>query len=81
LGSIQYEDVVRQRIERAQQVILERNELWRQVVEQLSTGEADELITQFNAVLSDYLTKESHHNNSMESQNSDDSSSLKFELF
>jgi methyl-accepting chemotaxis protein len=79
LGSIQYEDVVRQRIERAQQVILERNELWRQVVEQLSTGEVDGLITQFNAVLSDYLTKESYHNNSMES--SDDGPSLKFELF
>ena len=81
LGSIQYEDVIRQRIERAQQVIIERNELWRQVVAQLSSGDVDELITQFNAVLDEYLTKESYHNNSMESQGGDDSSSLKFELF
>jgi len=81
LGVIQYEDVIHQRIKRTQQMIQQRNALWHQVVSQIVSEEAETLTTKFNAILADYLTKESYHNNSLQSQENVGALSPKFELF
>ena len=77
LGNIQYEDILRQRIERAQQVMQQRKELWCQVISNLSNDEIESLSLQFQMALSDYTMQESRHNNSL----TNDNSSKKFELF
>jgi methyl-accepting chemotaxis protein len=80
LGSIQYEDVIRQRVERIQEVMVMRNNLLRQLASQLSKGGSDDIIMQLNSTLTDYVSRESHHNNSLQSK--DDLDALpKFELF
>ena len=80
LGSIQYEDVIRQRVERIQEVMVMRNNLLRQLSTQLSQGSSDDLIMQLNSTLTDYVSRESHHNNSLQAKDNDDALP-KFELF
>jgi methyl-accepting chemotaxis protein len=81
LGNIQYEDVVRQRVERIQEVMVMRNDLLRQFAAQLtSDGSAEEIIMQLNNTLNDYLSRESHHNNSLQAKDDEDALP-KFELF
>jgi hypothetical protein len=81
IGVIQYEDVIRQRIERAQQMMQQRNDLWHKVVSQIASEEAENLTTKFNIILTDYLTTESYHNNSLQSHENINVSRPKFELF
>ena len=83
LGSIQYQDVVRQRIERMQVAMQRRNALLQQFATELDNSNghiADDFAGQMNIVFNDYQEEESHHNNSL---NSDAAENLppKFELF
>ena len=81
LGNIQYEDVIRQRVERIQEVMVMRNDLLRQFAAQLtSDGSAEDIITQLNNTLNGYLSRESHHNNSLQAKDDEDALP-KFELF
>lgn len=83
LGSIQYQDIVRQRIERMQIAMQRRNDLLQLFVDELNASNghlADDFATQMNIILEDYLEEESHHNNSMNSDANEDAPP-KFELF
>jgi methyl-accepting chemotaxis protein len=81
LGNIQYEDVVRQRVERIQEVMVMRNDLLREFTTQLSSdGSSEDIITQLNDTLNNYLSRESHHNNSLQAKDNEDAPP-KFELF
>ena len=81
LGGIQYEDVVRQRLERIKDVMLVRNDLLRQFSAQLEHGQQSEsIISQLNEALNSYLARESNHNNSLQA-NDEQESLPKFELF
>ncbi|MDD2864146.1 MAG: methyl-accepting chemotaxis protein [Methylococcales bacterium] len=83
LGSIQYQDIVRQRIERMQIAMQRRDELFQVFADELeaSTGNlVDDFAAQMNIILEDYLEEESHHNSSMNSD-ADEDAPPKFELF
>jgi methyl-accepting chemotaxis protein len=82
LGSIQYQDILRQRIERVQEVIGNRQLLFEEFVTTLqeNNGNIDQFATRMANVLEDYIENESHHANSLAP--SDDEQALpKFELF
>jgi methyl-accepting chemotaxis protein len=82
LDSIQHQDIVRQRIERMQIVIQQRNELLQEFLTELesSMGDVtDDFATQMNAILNDYSRVESQHNSSLDS--GDTTNSPKIELF
>ncbi|MDD5227373.1 MAG: methyl-accepting chemotaxis protein [Methylococcales bacterium] len=83
LGSIQYQDIVRQRIERMQAAMQRRNELLQEFAIQLdvtSGNNMDDFATALNAVLNGYLEEESYHGNSLNSSDDGDQPP-KFELF
>ncbi|MEI7839251.1 MAG: methyl-accepting chemotaxis protein [Methylococcaceae bacterium] len=82
LGSIQYQDIVTQRIERMEMAIQRRNELLQQFAAELgeTVVNTDNFTEQLDAVLSDYLEEESHHSNSL-NVNDEDDYPPKFELF
>ncbi len=83
LGSIQYQDVVRQRIERMQVAMQRRNALLQQFAMELETSQGnivDDFAEQMNIVLNDYNEEESHHNSSLNS-NAEEEQPPKFELF
>ena len=81
LGSIQYQDIVTQRIERMEIAIQRRNELLQQFASELDeTVVVDNFAEQLNVVLNDYLEEESHHSNSLNANDEDDHPP-KFELF
>jgi hypothetical protein len=63
LGQLQYQDVVRQRIERVASAVTLRNALLEQLPDKLGDPEADltELLAQMLAVLEDYLALETQH--------------------
>jgi methyl-accepting chemotaxis protein len=63
LGSLQYQDVVRQRIERAQAAIDERNEVLALLPNAIAEADApvDELSARLQDILDDYLQKEARH--------------------
>ncbi len=83
LGSIQYQDVVRQRIERIQVAMQRRNELLQQFAMELENSKGnivDDFAEQMNIVLNNYIEEESHHNNSL-NPNAAEDQPPKFELF
>lgn len=83
LGSIQYQDIVRQRIERIQAVMERRNNLFQLFVTELESSNGnltDDFASQMNVILTDYLEKESQHNNSL-NPGDDENAPPKFELF
>jgi methyl-accepting chemotaxis protein len=83
LGSIQYQDIVRQRIERMQAAMQRRNDLFQLFVTELeSSGGSlvDDFATQMNMILNDYIEEEAHHNNSL-NPNAEENQPPKFELF
>jgi len=83
LGSIQYQDIVRQRIERMQIAMQHRNDLFQLFVTELESSGGnltDDFASQMNVILNNYLEKESHHNNSLNSRDEEDAPP-KFELF
>lgn len=83
LDSIQYQDIVRQRIERMQYVMQQRNELLQQFVMELESSEGqvtDDFTTKMNAIFDEYSILESSHHNSL-NLNDGAKPSLQFELF
>lgn len=83
LGSIQYQDIVRQRIERMQIAMQRRNDVFQLFVTELESSGgnlADDFASQMNMVLNNYLEEESHHNNSLNPRDEEDAPP-KFELF
>ncbi len=82
LGSIQYQDVVRQRIERIENAIQQRNNALNVFISKLDNldGNADNFGDMMQNILNDYLEEESHHSkNNMENEESN--SLPQFELF
>ncbi len=80
LGGIQYQDIVRQRIERMKYTMHSRNELLERFIQELSNTRGlltDDFVSQMNNVLSDYLDMEAAHSNSMHV----DENLPQFELF
>ena len=80
LSSIQYQDIVSQRIERMRDMLQQRNNLFQSFVEELESSNGnlvDDFSGKMNSILVDYIELESNHHNSL---NSVDLSS-KFELF
>jgi len=63
LGQIQYQDVVRQRIERVASAVERRNEVLRELPRRLGDTAADltELPAQMGGVLDEYLANEARH--------------------
>ncbi len=83
LGSIQYQDIVRQRIERIQNAMQRRDEMFQQFVTELeSSGDnfAKDFASRMNNILNDYLEEEAHHSTSLNSSD-DENAPPKFELF
>lgn len=81
LGSIQYQDILRQRIERMQDIISKRQTLLEQFANQLQASNRciDNFEFAMKELLRDYIENESHHGNSL---NVNEESSLpQFELF
>jgi methyl-accepting chemotaxis protein len=83
LGSIQYQDIVRQRIERMQFVIERRNDLFESFVTELESNNGNltnDFASQINVILNNYIEDELQHGNSLNSDNEEDAPP-KFELF
>lgn len=82
LGHIQFQDVVRQRIERIEDAVAKRNVLFQGFARQLNAPDADlcELHIQMRRVLDEYLLLESCHT-SANNVSEQDESLPKFELF
>jgi methyl-accepting chemotaxis protein len=82
LGSIQYQDILRQRVERVLKVTKNRHEILQSFAIKLQTNEhnIEDFSMQMAKVLGDYIEMESHHANSL-SPSEDEQSSPKFELF
>jgi methyl-accepting chemotaxis protein len=82
LGSIQYQDILRQRIERVLEVMEHRHDLLQQFVSQLQEkdGSIDNFANLMANVLDHYIDNEAHHASSL-SPSEDDESLPKFELF
>lgn len=78
LGQIQFQDVVRQRIERIEQAVNKRNALFQEFVEKVDSPDEDlqTLPLQMQEVLDEYLALEGRHANS-----GDDDANVKIELF
>ena len=83
MDSIQYQDIVRQRIERMQFVMQQRNELLQQFLLELESSEGnitDDFAVKMNTVLNQYAISESSHHSSL-SENNSANQSPQFELF
>jgi len=82
LGQIQYQDVVRQCIERVRIAVGRRNELMRAALADLEQGTdaIERLPQQLELILEDYLAEEDHHRHSTR-QVTADTGELKVELF
>ena len=80
LGSIQYQDILRQRIERMQSAIHKRGILLEQFANQLqlNNGTLDDFGLEMNALFRDYVENESHHGNSLAAE---EEKLPQFELF
>jgi len=82
LDSVQHQDIVRQRIERMQVVIQQRNELLQKFLTELESNlgnVTDDFASQMNAVLNDYSRVESQHHSSLDTR--DTTHSPQIELF
>lgn len=83
LSGIQYQDIVRQRIERMKNTMNRRNELLKIFIEELASTNSlitEDFVMQMNIILGDYLEEESHHSNSLSPTDAEDLPP-KFELF
>ena len=83
LDSIQYQDIVRQRIERIQFVMQQRNELLQQFIAELESSGGqmtDDFNIKMNTILNEYSISESSHHSSL-SLNNGGTQSPQFELF
>jgi methyl-accepting chemotaxis protein len=82
LGQIQYQDVVRQCIERIRVAIKQRNAFLEQACGVVQDGEADmaQLSVILGSILNDYQNEEDMHKHSVR-HDSGDGSELKIELF
>jgi hypothetical protein len=78
LGQIQFQDVVRQRIERIEQAVNKRNALFLEFVQRVDSSDTSlqALPEQMQQVLDEYLVLESHHADS-----ADQDTAIKIELF
>jgi methyl-accepting chemotaxis protein len=83
LGHIQFQDVVRQRIERIAIAVSLRNDVLKALPRRLSDAAPDlrELEAQMLGVLDDYLTNEVRHAPSAIEESVDSPALPKFELF
>ncbi|MEN9597288.1 MAG: hypothetical protein RL236_1722 [Pseudomonadota bacterium] len=80
LSSIQYQDIVSQRIERMCDILKQRSDLFQLFIEELESSNGnleDDFSGKMNSILVDYIELESNHHNSLNSVDS----SPKFELF
>ncbi|MGB4497571.1 MAG: hypothetical protein WBI40_02630 [Methylococcaceae bacterium] len=68
LGRIQYQDILRQRIERMQNIMTKRQTLLEQFVTQLQchSNEIDDFSLKMRELLNEYIENESRHSNSLE---------------
>jgi methyl-accepting chemotaxis protein len=82
LGQIQFQDVVRQRIERIESAMEQRDQVLRTLPNRLSaSSDLAELSEQMRAVLASYLEGEAHHASASSDDAKSDSGELKIELF
>jgi len=83
LGEIQFQDVVRQRIERLENAVLERNALFRELAEgaDASGDEVHQLAGRMRDVLDEYLANENRHAATASSGGAQDGGMPKIELF
>ncbi|EGW23321.1 methyl-accepting chemotaxis protein [Methylobacter tundripaludum] len=83
LGHIQFQDVVRQRIERMENAVAKRNVLFQAFAQGLDTPDADllELAEQMRVVLDEYLALESRHAPAANNASEQDAGLPQFELF
>jgi methyl-accepting chemotaxis protein len=82
LGSIQYQDILRQRIERVLEVMNDRQHLLEEFSTALqeNSNDIDQFSQRMANVLGDYIENESHHANSLD-PSEDEQALPKFELF
>lgn len=82
LGSMQSQDILRQRIERMLEVMKKRQTLFEKFVNQLQSNEEqlDDFGSEMNRLFRDYVSNESRHANSIERHNNEQNLP-KFELF
>ncbi len=83
LGHIQFQDVVRQRIERMEDAVAKRNMIFQAFARGLDTPDTDllELPVQMRGVLDEYLSTESRHAPAANNASGQNESLSKFELF
>lgn len=82
LSGVQYQDIVRQRIERMKYTMSRRNELFELFIEELANTRGlltEDFVAQMNIVLNDYLEEEARHSNSLNEGTEEEPP--KFELF
>jgi len=80
LGQVQYQDVVRQSIERVRMTVERRNDALRRLLLSTASDSAEELPVQLEAILEDYLAEEGKHRHSVRQMQGMDAP-LKLELF
>ena len=82
-GHVQFQDVVRQRIERIEDAVAKRNALFQAFAREMDMPEVDllELHLQMRGVLDEYLSIESCHAPASNNASGQDASLPKFELF
>ena len=83
LGTIQYQDVVRQRLERAVSATVSRNEVLKELPRSLGDpgGVLADLLTKMHGVLEDYVTNEKRHAPTAAGQAKQEDELPKFQLF
>ncbi len=83
MGQIQFQDVIRQRIERMLSAIAERNQVLRDYVQHMNEARADlkELAGRLHSVVDTYIGKEACHAPSSTDTNPQSQGLPKFELF
>lgn len=83
LGQIQYQDVVRQRIERVESAVARRNDVFGELPRRLADPQANlaELTGEMRVVLDDYLANEYLHAPAAEQEKGQADGLPKFELF
>ncbi len=82
LSGVQYQDIVRQRIERMKATMSRRNELFERFIDELANTRGlltNDFAVQMDVVLKDYLEEEARHSNSL--NESTEEEPPKFELF
>jgi methyl-accepting chemotaxis protein len=83
LGSIQYQDILRQRVERVLDVMKNRHELLElfAITLQRKESEMDDFSLRMAQILQDYVDMESHHTTNSSNLGNDEQSLPQFEIF